>query len=229
MRIVNCVGRAVVERVAQLVVDVLDLPVHLVRRLVADLEAVRAGHVGERRAPDVVLLIVGRRRIPAAIGEVRVGNTGRGALLGHGDETRLRAGRNVAAPLAAERRDAGLEQQAARHRRRPRRLRDLLPFRPHVAGLGRRRRGAERDPVVAAVAAPVAGVDERRPGAVRLVFVVEPDLVPRRELTGQADGFDLLGSPPTALSRSDPSGSSTSRGSKAFALAYTPGMSWLLP
>ena len=80
-----------------------------------------------------------------------------------------------------------------RHRRRPRRLRDLLPFGPHVAGLGRRRRGAERDPVVAAVAAPLARVDERRPGAVRLVVVVEPHLVPRRELTGQADRFDLLG------------------------------------
>ena len=134
------VGHAVVERVAQLVVDVLDLPIHLVRRLVAELEAVGAGHVGQRRAPDVVLLIVGRRRIPSPIDEVGVGNTGRGALLGHGDETRLRAWRNVAAPLAAERRDAGLEQQAARHRRRPRRLRDFFPFGPHVAGLGRCRR-----------------------------------------------------------------------------------------
>ena len=82
------VGHAVVERVAQLVVDVHRLPIHLVRRLVAELEAVRAGHVGQRRAPDVVLLIVGRRRIPAAIGEVGVGHAGRGALLGHGDETR---------------------------------------------------------------------------------------------------------------------------------------------
>ena len=187
------VGVAVVERVGQLVVHVLDLPVHLVGRLVADLEAVGAGHVGHRRPPDVVLLIVGRGRRPATVGEVRDGDAGRRALLGDGDETRLRPGRNVAAPLAAERRDAGLEQQAVRHRRRPRRLRDLFPLRPHVAGLGRRGRGAERDPVVAAVAAPIALVDERRPGAVRLVFPVEPHLVLRCELAGQADRFDLLG------------------------------------
>ena len=107
---------AVVERVAQLIVDVLDLPVHLVRRLVADFEVVGAGHVGDRRAPDVVLLIVGGGRVPATIREDGDRDAGRGALLGDGDETRRRTGRNVSAPLAAERRETGLEQQAVRRR-----------------------------------------------------------------------------------------------------------------
>src|SRR5829696_7280499 len=76
--------------------------------------------------------------------------------------------------------------------RRPRRLRDLLPLRPLVGGLGRCRCGPESDPGVAALAAWVTGFDERRPDAVGLVFPIEPHFVLWCDLAGQTNRFDLL-------------------------------------
>ena len=183
-------------RVHRVVVLLLDL----VGGLIADLQVVRAGHVGRRGPPHVVLLVdVGDvaeeapRRAVGVEGERRARARMRHQLE-HRDEVHQRAARLLAAPAAVERRDAGLEQQLVGERRAPAALDDLLAVVPHVARF--RRAGVEaaveRDPVVAAVAALLGALFIGRAGAVVLIVVVEADLVARGELVGEPDGPDLL-------------------------------------
>ena len=104
-----------------------------IRRLIADLQAVRAGHVGRRRAPHVVLLVVvDAADDPAAVHEVAARGTPAGACSARCTGMKLgqRAGRRLAAPPADERREARLEQQLVGHRRRPGGLHDLLAVVP---------------------------------------------------------------------------------------------------
>ena len=117
----------------------------------------------------------------------------------HRDEIGQRAARNRSTEPAGELREPGLEQQLVRERRRPRQLRDLLAIVPDVAGFRRERAeepgpdAAKRDPVLTAIAALLRASFERRAVADLLVIEIEANLVARRDLPGQTNGFDHLG------------------------------------
>ena len=138
------IRHAVVEPVADLPADVGRVPVRHVAGLVAPLHVVAAGDVGHRAPPGGVFLVARRRRIEAAIDEVGERHAGAGGLLGDGNEVRQHAVGSWVAVVGIERRIAGLEEQAIRERRRPRRLHDLRGRVPDGARLGRHRGRARR-------------------------------------------------------------------------------------
>ena len=172
-----------VPRVVGVVLRLLDV----IRPAIADLQVVRARDVGRRRAPRVRVLGVVEDIIDAAVHPER---RERRHLHEVGDGTRLLH----PAPVADEGRVAGFEQELVGDRRGPGDLRDDFARVP-VVGV---RFGGESvaehgpgHPVVAARPAAV-GLVHAALVAVPLVVVVKADLVPRRQLRGQAHGGNRL-------------------------------------
>ena len=101
---------------------------HFVGGLIADFHAVRARHVGQRRAPHVVRLVVVIQPGVAVVHHVGHGHAAGQAALLHRDERRVveRTGRRRGAPVAEELREGRFEQQLAGHRRRVPELHDVL-------------------------------------------------------------------------------------------------------
>ena len=128
----DLVGHAGVEAVLQPVRrEVAEDVGHFVGALIADFHAVRAGHVGERRAPHVVRLVVVVQPGVAVVDHVGHGHAACQAPLLHRDERLVveRAGRRGRVPVAQELRGGSFEQQLVGDRRRVRELHDVLDAR----------------------------------------------------------------------------------------------------
>ena len=148
---------------------------HFIGGLIAGLHAVRARHVGARRSPHIVGLVVVIQPGVAVVDHVGHGHAACQAALLHRDERRVveRTGRRGGAPVAEELREGRFEQQLTGHRRRVRELHDVLGA---VSLLARLRRPCaetvDPDPVVAAHAARIGVLDVRAAVARELVVVV---------------------------------------------------------
>ena len=110
------IRRAVVEPVADLPADVGNVLRPHVPGLVAPLHVVAARDVGHRSLPGGVLLVARRRRVEAAIDEIREGHPRIGGLLRHRNEIRQHAVGSRIAVVGIERRIAALEEHAIRER-----------------------------------------------------------------------------------------------------------------
>ena len=168
--------------------EVLDL-LGEVRALVAELHAVRAGDVRRGRPPDLGRLVVVEVIVePPEHHERRELRDLR--------EIGERPGRRHPAPLARVARDPRFEQQLARDRRAPRPLPDVLRLRVIRRERLGRLKGAERaggEPVRAGSSAGAGARRQiRRLTALRLVVLVEAELVPRRRLPRHPAGVDGL-------------------------------------
>ena len=134
--------------------------------LIPDLHVVRAGHVRRRGAPVVrvaVVVVVGRDRAVHIVRARRIADAGsridRRRLLRHRDQVEDPVRRQLARAarmVVREAREAGLEQQLVRHRRRPGPLRQVVREIEVVGpGLGRGGRVGSGNPVGAAGVAAI--------------------------------------------------------------------------
>lgn len=162
----------------------------------SELQVVAARHVGKRCAPRGMFLVLRWLGEPSAVQIIGERYARVGGLFGDRDHVGDGTLRHHVAPPHAKLRVAALEQQTVRYGRGPGTLHDAQRGIPDRARLRRRRGHAGTDagtrsrPVVTWAAALPAVLVDRRAAAVHRVVDIEPDLVARCDLTGQADSVD---------------------------------------